>query len=64
MPKRFTLDYWIDGGWYVGRLQEIPTVFSQGETLAELEKIFRMPTDSCSKSRPSTAATYVPSQSR
>ncbi len=38
MPKQFTLEYWIDDGWYVGRLQEVPNVFSQGETLAELEK--------------------------
>jgi len=34
---RFTLEYWKDEGWYVGRLKEIPGVFSQGETLEELE---------------------------
>lgn len=35
--RRFTLEYWMDDGWYVGRLREIPAVMSQGETLAELE---------------------------
>jgi predicted RNase H-like HicB family nuclease len=35
--SRFTLEYWMDDGWYVGRLREIPAVMSQGETLNELE---------------------------
>ena len=35
--KQFTLEYWEDEGWYVGRLVEIPGVFSQGETLEELK---------------------------
>ena len=38
MLSHFTLEYWIDDGWYVGKLKEIPGVFSQGETLNELEK--------------------------
>lgn len=38
MLKHFTLDYWIDDNWYVGRLKEIPNVMSQGETLEELEE--------------------------
>jgi predicted RNase H-like HicB family nuclease len=38
MLRQFTLEYWIDEGWYVGRLREIPGIFSQGETLKELEK--------------------------
>ncbi len=38
MERHFTLEYWIDDGWYVGRLLEVPGVFSQGETLEELEK--------------------------
>lgn len=38
MQRRFTLEYWIVEGWYVGRLKEVPGVFSQGETLEELEK--------------------------
>ncbi len=37
MKKHFTLDYWIDDNWYVGRLKEVPNVMSQGETLEELE---------------------------
>jgi predicted RNase H-like HicB family nuclease len=38
MKRAFTLEYWQDDGWYVGKLKEIPGVFSQGETLAELEE--------------------------
>lgn len=37
MQQRFTLEYWIDDGWYIGKLQEVPGVFSQGESLDELE---------------------------
>ena len=36
--KSLTLEYWIDDGWFVGRLKGIPGVFSQGETLEELEE--------------------------
>ncbi len=32
----FTLKYWIDDGWFVGKLLDVPGVFSQGETLEEL----------------------------
>lgn len=41
MIRNFTLEYWLDDGWYVGRLREVPGVFSQGETLAELEENIR-----------------------
>jgi len=41
MRTKFTLEYWRDDGWYVGRLKEVPGVFSQGETLAELEDNIR-----------------------
>ena len=41
MLRHFTLEYWIDDGWYVGKLKEIPGVFSQGETLQELEENIR-----------------------
>jgi predicted RNase H-like HicB family nuclease len=41
MLKTFTLEYWQDEGWYVGQLREVPGVFSQGETLAELEENVR-----------------------
>jgi len=37
MIRTFTLDYWIDDGWYVGKLREVPGVFSQGETFEELK---------------------------
>jgi predicted RNase H-like HicB family nuclease len=32
----FTLDYWEDGVWVVGRLREHPGVISQGKNLDEL----------------------------
>lgn len=41
MIRQFTLEYWIDDGWYVGRLEEVPGVFSQGESLEELEENIR-----------------------
>lgn len=41
MTARFTLEYWIDNGWYVGRIREVPGVFSQGETLEDLEQNIR-----------------------
>ena len=36
--QQFTLEYWQDDDWYVGRLVEIPGIFSQGETLEGLKK--------------------------
>ncbi len=36
MRGQFTLEYWRDGKFYVGRLLEVPGVFSQGKTLEEL----------------------------
>ena len=41
MSVKFTLEYWIDDGWYVGRLREVPGVFSQGATLQKLEENIR-----------------------
>ncbi len=38
MRSRFTLEYWRDGIYFVGRLVEVPGVFSQGESLDELQK--------------------------
>ncbi len=37
MIRNYTLDYWLDDGWYVGKLREVPGVCSQGESLADLE---------------------------
>jgi predicted RNase H-like HicB family nuclease len=39
--RYFTLEYWQDDGWYVGRLKEVPGVFSQGVSLQELEENIR-----------------------
>lgn len=36
--RTFTLEYWKDDRWLVGRLVEVPGVMSQGEDLAELEE--------------------------
>ncbi len=41
MERHFVLEYWKDDDWYVGRLEGIPGVFSQGRTLAELEENIR-----------------------
>ena len=41
MLRQFTLEYWMDDGRYVGRLKEVPGVFSQGESLEELEENIR-----------------------
>jgi predicted RNase H-like HicB family nuclease len=35
------LQNWIDDDWYVGRLKEVPGVFSQAESLEELEENIR-----------------------
>lgn len=41
MSRTFTLDYWQEDGWYVGRLKEVPGVFSQGKTIQDLEDNIR-----------------------
>lgn len=41
MQQQFTLEYWIDDSWYIGKLRGVPGVFSQGETLDELEENIR-----------------------
>ena len=38
MKRFFTLEYWQDDGWFVGKLKEIPGVFSQGKTIEELKE--------------------------
>jgi len=37
MVTSFVLEYWQEDGWYVGKLQGFPGVFSQGETMEKLE---------------------------
>ncbi len=41
MLRHFTLECWVDERWYVGRLKEVLGVFSQGESLEELEDNIR-----------------------
>jgi predicted RNase H-like HicB family nuclease len=41
MIRHFTLEYWRDKSWFVGRLKEASGVFSQGATLSELEENIR-----------------------
>ncbi len=41
MQRQFTLQYWLDDGWYVGRLLEVPGVISQAQTLKELKENIR-----------------------
>jgi predicted RNase H-like HicB family nuclease len=41
MMKQFTLEYWTDDGWFVGRVKEMPAVMSQGETLDDLKAMIR-----------------------
>jgi predicted RNase H-like HicB family nuclease len=38
MERKFTREYRIDDGWYVGKIKEVPGVLSQGEILEELEE--------------------------
>jgi predicted RNase H-like HicB family nuclease len=41
MSQSFILEYWNDDNWLVGRLRGLPGVFSQGQTLEELEENIR-----------------------
>ena len=41
IKKQLTLDYWNEGGWFEGRLREVPDILSQGQTLDELEENLR-----------------------
>lgn len=41
MRRTFTLEYWKDEGWYVGRLKEVAGIFSQAESLKKLEENIR-----------------------
>lgn len=38
MERYFTLEYWMDDSWYIGKLKEVPGIFSQGASLEELEE--------------------------
>ncbi|MBF8248744.1 MAG: type II toxin-antitoxin system HicB family antitoxin [Bacteroidetes bacterium] len=58
MKHSFTLEYWKDGKWYVGKLREVPGVFSQGKTLGELEKnvreVYKLMTEDIKSDMPKT----------
>lgn len=41
MTGSFTLQFWRDDAWYVGRLKEVPSIFSQGRSLEELRENIR-----------------------
>lgn len=47
MTHPFTLEYWRDKEWFVGRLVEVPSVFSQGESLEELQENIQDAYDLC-----------------
>ncbi|MGC9314773.1 MAG: type II toxin-antitoxin system HicB family antitoxin [bacterium] len=34
--KAYTLEYWREDDWFVGRIVEIPGLFNQGKSLDEL----------------------------
>lgn len=57
--RTFTLEYWNDEGWFVGRLAEAPGVMSQGETLAELEENIRDAYQLMAEAEPSPTNTPV-----
>ncbi len=65
MERQFTLEYWLDDDWYVGKLKEVPGVFSQGESLEKLEENIRdayqlMMGETESVSRPGIKSKEVP----
>ncbi|HJY62579.1 MAG TPA: type II toxin-antitoxin system HicB family antitoxin [Ignavibacteria bacterium] len=41
MTVKFTLEHWLDNGWHVGKLKEVPGVFSQGASIEELKTNIR-----------------------
>lgn len=61
MRHVFTLEYWRDEGWYVGRLKEVPGVFSQGETIEDLEENVR---DAYDLVRSDVALAPIPAEAR
>ena len=55
----FTLEYWQDEGWYVGRLKEVMGVLSQGQTLAELEENIRDAYQLMTETEPAPTASAI-----
>ncbi len=57
--RTFTLEYWRDEGWYVGRLREVPGVMSQGQSLRELEENIRDAYQMMTETEPAPTAKRV-----
>lgn len=57
--RTFTLEYWQDEGWYIGRLKEVAGVMGQGETIAELEDNVRDPYRLMTETEPAPVAATV-----
>ena len=38
MRSPFTLEFWRDGDYFVGRLRDVPIVISQGQSMKELQE--------------------------
>ena len=57
--RTFTLEYWQDEGWYVGRLKEVAGVMSQGQTLTALEDNIRDAYHLMMETEPAPAAAPV-----
>lgn len=57
--RTFTLEYWQDEGWYVGRLKEVAGAMSQGQTLAQLEDNIRDAYRLMMETEPTPAGTTV-----
>ena len=60
--RTFTLEYWQDEGWYVGRLKEVVGVMSQGETLAALEANIRDAYQLMTETEPAPTGSLVQSR--
>ena len=59
---KFTLEYWQDGEWFVGRAKEVPGVFSQGQSLEELKENIQDAYRLMIESEPLDAIPYKPSR--
>ena len=63
MGKFFTLEYWTDDNWYVGRLKDVPGVFSQGKSLddlkANIHDAYNMMVDEEKESLPDTVKSKI-----
>ena len=62
MKLPLTLEYWQDDGWYVGKLKEVPGVFSQGQDLAELEANIADAYQTFTRCQPASRGANGPSQ--